>query len=132
MEKKIKEIYGCKKIVGDDKLVIWHNQVIEKKLEELTISDVARCIRQNLFLESAYDMLLVYLLHNPYVGDVYEGEFMDKACEIKYEYVVDHKEILLEIVKKSHAFIDTYDWQCEEDKEEFAIAVENLMKLIKL
>ena len=70
MKEKIKDLYNCKKLSGDDPLVTWHNQVMEKKVYELSISDVARCIRQNLFLESAYEMLLVYLLHNPYAGDV--------------------------------------------------------------
>ena len=84
MKEKIKDLYNCKKLSGDDPLVTWHNQVMEKKVYELSISDVARCIRQNLFLESAYEMLLVYLLHNPYAGDVYEGELMDKAGEIDH------------------------------------------------
>jgi hypothetical protein len=32
MGETIKDIYGCKKLEGNDPLVIWHNQVIEKKL----------------------------------------------------------------------------------------------------
>ena len=44
-----KDIYKCNKLKGDDALVIWYNEVIEKSPDELNISDVARCIRQNLF-----------------------------------------------------------------------------------
>ena len=31
MEEKIRDLYNCNKLIGDDPLVIWHNQVIEKK-----------------------------------------------------------------------------------------------------
>ena len=31
MEEKIKDLYNCKKLSGNDPLVTWHNQVIEKK-----------------------------------------------------------------------------------------------------
>ncbi len=130
MEEKIRDLYNCNKLIGDDSLVIWHNQVIEKKVDELSISDVARCIRQNLFLESAYEMLLVYLLHNPYAGDVYEGELMDKAGEIDHDYLIKHKETILEIIENAKSFIAKYDWQCDEDKTEFIEAVDKLSEII--
>lgn len=82
MEEKIKDIYDCTPLKGDDPLVIWYNQVINKTMDELTVTDVARCIRQNLFLELAYKMLIVYLLHDPYEGDKYKDEFMDKLVEM--------------------------------------------------
>ena len=130
MKEKIKDLYNCKKLSGDDPLVTWHNQVMEKKVYELSISDVARCIRQNLFLESAYEMLLVYLLHNPYAGDAYEGELMDKAGEIDHNYLIKHKETILEIIENAKSFIAKYDWQCDEDKSEFIEAVDKLSEII--
>lgn len=130
MEEKIKKIYKCKKLPGDDSLVLWYNQVIEKKVDELTVADVARCIRQNLFLESASEMLLVYLLHNPYVGDVYEGELMDKACEMENSYILKYKETVLEIIDKAYVFIDNYDWQFDEDKNDFVNAVKELAQRV--
>ena len=131
MEEKIKLIYNCEKLSGDDPLVIWHNQVIEKCVEQLTVSDVARCIRQKIFLETAYEMLLVYLLHDPYEGDVYKGELMDKASEIDCEYVAKHKDTILEIIKKAYHFIETYEWESDEDKIEYTEAVDNLAEKIK-
>jgi len=126
MEEKIKGLYNCKKLVGDDPLVIWHNQVIEKKVDELTVSDVARCIRQNLFLESAYEMLLVYLLQNPYVGDMYDGELMEKASQIDHGFILNHKKVILEIIEESKNFTDSHEWNCDEDKTEFTEAIEAL------
>ena len=34
MEEKIRDLYKCNKLIGDDSLVIWHNQVIEKKVDD--------------------------------------------------------------------------------------------------
>ena len=117
MEERIIDLYKCERLHGDDPLVYWHNQVIEKREDELTVSDVARCIRQNLFMETAVEMMLVYLLQNPYEGDVYGGELLEKAGEIDIEYLMDHKDTVSEIVEKAYKFVDTYDWECEEDKQ---------------
>ena len=131
MEEKIKDIYNCKKLEGYDSLVIWHNQVIEKPISELTVADVARCIRQNLFLDAAYEMLLVYLLYNPYEGDLYEGELMDKACEMSQDFVNSHKKIILEIIEKANNFCKTHEWECNEDRDEYLEAVNKLSKMIE-
>ena len=130
MEEKIKELYNCDKLKGDDSLVIWYNQVIEKTADELTVSDVARCIRQNLFLETAYEMLMVYLLQNPYEGDVYEGELIDKACEIDLKYLLGHRDTISEIISRARQFIKTNEWDCEEDKIEFEESINTLEGLI--
>ena len=131
MEQRIREIYNCEKIEGNDPLVQWYNAVIEKRVDELTISDVARCIRQNIFIESAYEVLLAYLLQNPYEGDVYEGELMDKAGKVDKNIIIKYKETILEIINIAQEFIKTYDWICEEDKEEYTDAVNRLALIVK-
>ena len=131
MEQRIREIYNCEKIEGNDPLVQWYNAVIEKHVDELTISDVARCIRQNIFIESAYEVLLAYLLQNPYEGDVYEGELMDKAGKVDKNIIIKYKETILEIINIAQEFIKTYDWICEEDKEEYMDAVNRLALIVK-
>ena len=130
MEQKIKDIYKSEKLEGDDPLVIWHNRIIEKNVDELTVSDVARCFRQNLFLEIAYEMLLEYLLHNPYKGDYYEGELMDKANEIENGYIKKHKDTIIKLIENAHRFIETYEWECEEDKDEYVRSVNRLANII--
>ena len=106
MEEKIKDIYNCSPLKGDDPLIIWYNSVIEKKVSELTVADVARCIRQGLFVEKAYEVLLAYLMHNPYEGDVYEGELMEKASEVDLALIKKHKTTLTKIIEKAKSFIN--------------------------
>lgn len=131
MEEKIKDLYKCERLNSDDPLAVWHNQVIEKSEDELTVSDVARCIRQNLFMETAVEMMLVYLLHNPYIGDVYDGELMDKTGEIDVKYLMNHKDTVSEIIEKAYRFIESYEWECEEDKNEYKNSVDKLAETIK-
>lgn len=131
MEEKIKELYNCTPLTGEDSLVIWYNRVIDKTVAELTVADVARCIRQELFVEKAYEVLLAYLLHNPYEGDVYEGELMDKAVEVDDELIIKHKITITEIIDKAESFISGYEWVCEEDKAEYMEAVDRLYRKIQ-
>ena len=75
-------------------------------------------------------MLLVYLLNNPYAGDVYGGELMDKAADIDREYLLQHKKTVSEIIKNAGNFIETYEWEVEEDKSEYGESVERLVQKI--
>ena len=124
--KKIREIYSCDKLEGDDPLVIWHNDVIEKYPDELAISDVARCIRQKLFLDVAYKKLLEFLLQSPYAGDLYAGELLEKACEMGDEYIEKYRETLVEIIKSADEFARVHEWEIEEDKRDYLSALDNL------
>ena len=56
MLKKIKDIYQVQNLKGNDPLILWHNKVIDKFPYDLTIADVARCIRQNLFIDTVYEV----------------------------------------------------------------------------
>ena len=131
MEEKIKDLYKCDSLDGNDPLVIWHNRVIEKNVDELTVEDVARCIRQNIFMDSAVEMMLVYLLHNPYEGDAFGGELMEKAGEIDLKYIEKYKGTISEIIEKAYRFIKTNEWESKEDKLEYKEAVDKLHERVK-
>ena len=130
MEEKIKDVYKVEKLKGNDSLVEWHNSVIEKTETELTVADVARCIRQNIFVEVAYEMLIVYLMHDSYAGDMFPGELMEKASEVGSELILKYSNSLKEIIEKAEIFIENNNWECEEDREEFSESVIRLKKLV--
>lgn len=127
-KKKIREIYDCTLLTGDDPLVIWYNHVIDKTVAELTAADVARCIRQRLFVEKAYELLLAYLLHNPYEEDIYEGELLDKATEVDDALITKYKAIIVEIIDSAEKFINEHEWVCEEEKANIRNQLKNCIK----
>ena len=132
MEEKIKDVYKVEKLKGNDSLVEWHNSVIEKTEPELTVADVARCIRQSIFVEVAYEMLIVYLLQDPYVGDMFPGELMEKASEVDNELILKHSNSLKEIINKAESFIEQKDWECDEDRDDFSESVEKIKEKVNI
>ena len=126
MEGKIKDIYGAKAISGTDSLVKWHNEVIEKSSDELTVADVARCIRQDLFVETAYETLLAYLLNEPYAGDIYPGELMEKAGEVDETVIKKHAATIKTVIDKAKMFADHHEWDDLDERAEYEEYIEKL------
>lgn len=130
MDRRIKEIYNCERLEGTDPLVYWYNQVIEKVVTELNVGDVARCFRQELFLDVAYDMTLVYLLNNPYEGDLYAGELMEKASKMDVVYIEQHKNVIAKIIEKAESFIANNVWESNAERSEFEQSVRKLKVIL--
>ena len=71
-KRKIKEIYNCVAIVSNEELYPlqkWYNQLIEKTIDEITIADVLKMIRQKEFTNLAMSKAIyfckrMYLLVN--------------------------------------------------------------------
>ena len=119
-DKKIKEIYGCdnNKTRGDT-LVDWYNEIIEKTEAELTIFDVFRCFRQNIFIESAVVVLLSYLQNNVFAGDMYEGEGIENLSGLDDKYLLPYITTVDEILIKARKDSTDHEGLCQEDKEDF-------------
>lgn len=130
-EKKIKEIYSCdyNKTKGDI-LVDWYNSVIEKTEAELTIFDVCRCFRQNMFIESAVVVLLSYLQNDVFAGDVYEGEGIEILSGLDDKYITPYINIIDEIIIKAGNDSSDHEWLCQEDKKEFDEYIKQLSEKI--
>lgn len=133
MEEKIKDIYQCKpeKTDIDDPLVKWYNSVIEKDVSQLTKGDAARCIRQNVFVETAAEAILGYLLDNPLAGDMFEGELMEKAAQIDSGILKKYSSAVSEILNKSYLLLEDHIWDFTEDRQEFYESVRKLEAAIK-
>ena len=120
MDKKIRDIYHTEAITTDldDTLVEWHNNVIEKTVDQLTKEDVARCIRQDIFVESATEALLGYLLGDPLAGELYEGELMEKAADIDEAVMRKYSKIIRKIVRSARETLKNHEWPYDDDGEE--------------
>ena len=123
---KIKKMYACLPV--DEKknmlpLELWHNDVIEKKVDELTLSDVLRMIRQKVFLEAAVEKAIIFLKDNPLVGEMYDGELMCKFALMDNKYIEKDKDVLLEIFRKGMQLSSSYEWIDQEEKEEYEDAI---------
>ena len=125
MENKIKDIYNISfnidNISNENKWPMhdWYNNLINKSYNQLNLFDVTRMIIQKVFLELAVSKSLEYLKQNPFCGQRYEGELMELVYKLDYVYLENYKDNLQKILSKALVKNKTYDWMCEEEREEF-------------
>ena len=133
-ENKIKDIYSCKLEQNSDSnkvynLEIWYNKLLEKTYSELTVADVLRMIRQEVFVEIALKKAIDILKNNPLVGEMYEGELLEKVLKEEIETITKkYNEDIKMILKKAKEKAENYEWITNDEKNDFL----NLIKYYKL
>lgn len=55
----------------------WFYELVQKKVTELTILDVSRMLRQNVFLDIAIPAAWNLLSEDPLCGEMYEGQLVE-------------------------------------------------------
>lgn len=108
----------------------WYKEVINKSLEDITIGDYSRMLRQNVLLHLAVPNTLSILFDNPFEGEMYDGEMLELLIRVikANKGLVTQKNLqeLLMIAKKE---IDRYEWESERDKEEYILLLKELATL---
>lgn len=133
LDKKIKDIYGCRYIESVEKLYPlqkWYNQLIDKIISEIDISDIPKMIRQNEFLDLAIKRALDFLKVNPLAGYMYEGEILEKLSEVDSCNLVPYSNELKNILLYALEECQKYEWICIEEKEDFEAIIRNITKRI--
>lgn len=80
-------------------LEIWFASVIDLLIEELTVEDLCRAIRQKLCVDQLMPKVLDVLTENPLVGEYYDGELIAALSTIKKEDLKDQIIIFIQIKK---------------------------------
>lgn len=133
-DRKIKEIYACKYIEADEEmypLQKWYNQLIDKRISEIEISDILRMIRQNEFVDIAVSKSINYLKENPFVGDMYEGELLEKLSGINIDSLKDYIDEIKDILSKALICNENYEWLDDEERKEFAEVISSFLNKIR-
>ncbi len=118
----IKEMYGCEYIHSEDELFPlqkWYNNVIDKSVEELSIADVLRMIRQDEFIDIAIPKAIDFLMQNPFAGELCEGELFRKIAHFSDALICKYYGALQQIVSDGLAKNEEHDWMTEEERIEF-------------
>lgn len=124
-DKLIKDIYNItfdlSDIPEENKCEMneWYYKLINKSYEQLDLFDVTRMIIQKLFLELAINKAKIFIAENPFCGERYEGELLELLFEVDDMYLKKHRAFLSKILKKAFEENKTYEWLCEEEREEF-------------
>lgn len=124
MESKIKDIYNISFHASniseaDCSMDDWYNDLINKTYNQLNLFDVTRMIIQKMFLELAVSKAVTLISENPFCGQRYEGELLELLYKLNPCYLVRHKDTLQTTLSLALSENKTYEWLCEEEREEF-------------
>lgn len=120
--RKIKDIYGYTYIVSDEKLYPlqkWYNQLIDKSISEITLSDVLRMIRQKIFVDLAMSKALLFLHENVFAGNAYDGELLDHLATMDAAFLTPYANALKDVLLEALENCKTHEWAYDGEKEEF-------------
>lgn len=132
-ERKIKDIWGCSYIESETDLYPlqkWYNQLIDKKVSEIEVSDVLRMIRQNEFIDIAIPKAVKFLLENPFAGEMYEGELLEKMSNLERSVLKQYIQVLREVLEVALINNKTYEWLDEEERKDFEKVIEDFLNKI--
>ena len=118
-------------IIIESALTIWYDQIRLKKLCDLTDGDIARCIRQEIFLDYTIDEALYRIALDPFVGEQYDGEIIFNLAKLDKDFWAMNTDILerVEHVIKNidHNLIDAFEWLSIEEKTEYCNIIRTLL-----
>ena len=132
-KRKITEIYNCISISYNEELYPlqkWYNQLIEKTIAEITVEDVLRMIRQKEFTNLAVSKAINFLKEDVFVGELYEGELLEKVSEMDSSFLISYADDLKNIIKNALVKSETRDWIYAGEEEEFKDMIDTLSKKI--
>lgn len=62
--------------VGESALDNWYRSIRDIPVADLSIGDIARCVRQGLFPDNIVPLAMMRLHDDPLVGEMYDGELL--------------------------------------------------------
>ncbi len=139
----IKEIEIEKGIVYDDKYINegslpkWYHSIREKNLSQLSDGDLARLIRQNMYLEYILYEAIKRLYKNPCSGEKYAGELIESMSKyIEASFWIKNKECkncLIDFLSyfDENDFIKNHDELDDFEKREVIDTINNFTVAIK-
>lgn len=130
-KRKIKEIYNCDYIVSNEELYPlqkWYNKLIDKTINEITIADVLRMMRQKEFLNLAMTKAIEFLEDNVFAGETYDGELLEKISEMNTSFLSSYSDKLQTILKNALDISEMHKWSYDGEREEFKKMVDSALK----
>lgn len=131
--RKIREIYNCDYITSNEELYPlqkWYNQLIDKKIIDISVADILRMIRQDEFMDIAIPKAISFLRENVFLGETYDGEMLEKLSSVEKSNMTPYIADLRKILEQALIEMEKYDWICDEEKEEFEEVVNKLKQKI--
>lgn len=95
--KLIGNINVAKELSQQSPLELWFERVIDIPIEELSVEDLCRAIRQEICVDQLMPRILDVLTEDPLAGEYYDGELIAALSTIKVDDLKDHKNSFIQI-----------------------------------
>ena len=132
---KIRDLYGIKNEIKGDSLSpleVWYNEMINKSVDELSIGDISRMLRQNVLFPLAISKAMELLIRNPLDGEMYDGDLLKQVVRaLNNNSVSVDKHAAEEFIKLANMEKETYEWEFEEDKIEYENLLDDLKEIVQ-
>ncbi len=128
------KIYKYKKIEltkDSSSLEIWFNELLEKEESELTLLDVLRMLRQNIFLDLAVKKSIELLKNDIFCGEYYDGELFVTLLNLNSDLVLSNNEIN-KLCNKLASSLENTKFDDPDEKKELESAINNFKEKSKL
>lgn len=101
-------------------LIHWYNRLIEKRPDELDVTDVSKMLRQNILTSLVIDRAIEIFVADPFIGEMYDGELLSLFVMYNAE-VIKSKNLhtLATALTNLEDKISQFDWFNPQDKENF-------------
>ncbi len=137
----IEELEGIKNslvIHIDSSLSLWYNKVRNKKLKDLTEGDLARLIRQGMYIKYIIPESINRLSKNIVSGELYDGEVLEMLFRVDENYWSEYRQLgikLDKILKETESkkiISKDFVWLTKEDETNFCQLVKLFREKLEL
>jgi hypothetical protein len=112
------EILSLKNIQidGNSSLELWFEKARYKKLGQLTIDDICRCLRQNIAIDILVPYALRSLEKDILAGDQYDGELASALEQLEKKYWHDNQGMKIKFIEIMTGGLSQLD---DEEQEKY-------------
>lgn len=105
-------------------LDLWYQGVRNSKICELSDTDIARFVRQNLYLIYILPEVLSRISQNPFTGDIYSGELIASLVKIGDDFWFSNTILMKETKDLIDSFnknqlMNSFEWLYEGEEDEY-------------
>ena len=115
-------------------LVQWYNNVINKSVDELTIADISKMIRQNILADIAVKRAIEIFFLEPYDGEYQDGGLLSFLLTLDMTQIGKGKlNELNAFLRNVKADYTNFDWESKKAEEQYRKEIEEMeTKISKL
>lgn len=121
-----------KDLKRDFPLEKWFYEMVQKKVDMLTISDISHMLRQEIYLDIAIPLAWEQLLDNPLCGEMYDGQMIELLTRVLVNNPnIKEADSYAAFEKKVQQMCETYEWENNYEKEEYEEILLKFRQLFK-